>query len=249
MLSGKEYLESLGLEIAKRKYYNAAKVESVIGDFSRRAAALEEENASLRERVEALACGREEISEAILSAKTISQQIIAEAKKQAEAILEEARTEAGNIAAEAEECARARNAACEEREQRTIRAAEGSYLQMRGQCLDAVKMLDGEWQRFLCSLGDEAKEETLPEDFTDKLGELAACLAEIDGEGVEEDIEREDENMKERKTLNDRDLEPVSGGMAPATPAIDTAIKKIKTATEDAELLKKIKNNDDRRKS
>ena len=90
MPSGKEYFESLGLEIAKRKYYNAAKVESVIGEFSRRAAALEEENASLRKRVEALACGREEIGEAILSAKTISQQLIAEAKEQAETILAEA---------------------------------------------------------------------------------------------------------------------------------------------------------------
>ena len=83
MPSGKEYFESLGLEIAKRKYYNAAKVESVIGEFSRRAAALEEENASLRKRVEALACGREEIGEAILSAKTISQQLIAEAREDA----------------------------------------------------------------------------------------------------------------------------------------------------------------------
>ena len=92
MALGKEYFESLGLEIAKRKYYNAAKVESVIEDFSRRAAvlegekaalekgraALESENAALRTRAEALSCGREEIGDAILSAKVISQQLLAD---------------------------------------------------------------------------------------------------------------------------------------------------------------------------
>ena len=182
MVSGKEYLESLGLEIAKRKYYNAAKVESVIGDFSRRIAALEEENSSLRARAESLACGRVEIGDAILSAKTISQQIIAEAREQADAILAEARAEAERIAEETQENARAATAACEAREQRTIRAVEDCYLQLREQCLDAVRMLDGEWQRFLCAFGEDApeKEEALPEDLSERLGELAAGLAELE---------------------------------------------------------------------
>ncbi len=189
MPTGKEYFESLGLEIAKRKYYNAAKVESVIGDFSRRAAALEEENASLRKRVEALACGREEIGEAILSAKTISQQLIAEAREQAESILADARAEAGRLTAEAAERARALTAAAEEREQKTIRAAQESYLQLRGQCQEAVRLLDGEWQRFLCSFGDDLpeKKEALPGDLADRLGALAACLSEIDAEDEEKD--------------------------------------------------------------
>ena len=240
MPSGKEYFESLGLEIAKRKYYNAAKVESVIGEFSRRAAALEEENASLRKRVEALACGREEIGEAILSAKTISQQLIAEAKEQAETILADARAEAGRLAAEAEE-----------REQRTIRAAQESYLQLRGQCQRAVKLLDGEWQRFLCSFGDElpAKEEALPGDFADRLGALAACLAEMDEENTERDFEQEDESMKELRTLDDREMENVSGGLAPAQPVMESAIKKLKKAGKDAELIKTIRKNDDHRKA
>ena len=251
MPSGKEYFESLGLEIAKRKYYNAAKVESVIGEFSRRAAALEEENASLRKRVEALACGREEIGEAILSAKTISQQLIAEAKEQAETILADARAEAGRLTAEAEERSRALAAAAEEREQRTIRAALESYLQLRGQCQSAVKLLDGEWQRFLCSFGDElpAKEEALPGDFADRLGALAACLAEMDEENTERDFEQEDESMKELRTLDDREMENVSGGLAPAQAVMESAIKKIRKAGKDAELIKTIRKNDDRRKA
>ena len=187
MATGKEYLESLGLEIAKRKYYNAAKVESVIGDFSRRIAALEEENASLRARAEALACGRVEIGDAILSAKTISQQIIAEAREQADAILAEARAEADRLAGESEESSRALKAACEEREQRTVRAAQDCYLQLREQCLSAVRLLDEEWQRFLCSFDDEAPEkEALPDDLSERLGAIAQSL---DALGAEEDPE------------------------------------------------------------
>ncbi len=180
MALGKEYLESLGLEIAKRKYYNAAKVESVIEDFKRRSAALEGENASLRERVEALSCGREEIGEAILSAKTIARQLIAEAQEQADALLAEARDKAEAIVSEAEEKSRELTAACEEREQKTIRGAQDCYLQLRERCLGAVTLLDGEWQRFLCSLGDEPpKEEALPGDLEEKLGAIARSLDEI----------------------------------------------------------------------
>lgn len=187
----RDYLESLGLEIAKKKYYNAAKVESVIEDFSHRSAALEGENAALRERVEALSAGREEIGEAILSAKTIARQLIAEAEEQAQGLLAAAQKEADQTLAAAQEKAAALVAEAEEkrrslleggeaREQQTIRGAQEAYLHLREQCLDAVKMLDGEWQRFLCSFADAPdEEEKLPDDLADRLGELAECLSEI----------------------------------------------------------------------
>ncbi len=194
----KEYLESLGLEIAKKKYYNAAKVESVIETFSRRSAELESENALLRERAEALDSGREEIGDAILSAKVVARQLIAEAKEQAEALLSDAKREAEEtlsaakeeserLVAEAKEKAEALFEDGETREQKTIRGAQDAYLHLREQCLDAVKMLDGEWQRFLCSFSDESDAQSrLPDEFSDKLGELAECLSEI-----EEDTEAE----------------------------------------------------------
>ena len=194
----REYLESLGLEIAKRKYYNASKVESVITGFSERAAALESENASLRERMEALSAGREEIGDAILSAKTIARQLIAEAQEKADALLAAANREAGETLSAAKEKAEALLAEAEEkrralledgqtREQKTIRGAQEAYLHLREQCLDAVKLLDGEWQRFLCSFADEPGEEgKLPDDLAERLGELAECLSDISGEGEAE---------------------------------------------------------------
>ena len=189
MATGKELLESLGLEIAKRKYYNAAKVESVIEELSGRSAALEEENAALRERVSALATGREEIGDAILSAKTIARQLIAEAQEEADKLLSDAREEAGRLVAEAEESCRSLREESETREQKTLQAVQESYLQLRGQCLEAVKLLDGEWQRFLCSFGEEAAQEAedaLPNDIGERLGELAECLSEIGEESEAE---------------------------------------------------------------
>ena len=197
MALGKEYFESLGLEIAKRKYYNAAKVEGVIEDFSRRTAELARENAALRERAEELSCGREEIGEAILSAKTISQRLIADARESAEAILAEAREKADAALAEAREKAEALVAEAEEkarslavfegeRDQRTIRGAEDCYLRVRAQLHSAQELLDGEWQRFLCAFGeDEGNEERLPEDLDRKLSLLAENLSALSGDGDE----------------------------------------------------------------
>lgn len=184
MASGKEYLEFLGLEIARRKFYIAEKVEKVVEDLCRRTEALEAENSELRARAEALACGREEIGEAILSAKTISQQLIAEAREQAETMLEEARKKAECLVAEAEERTSELSAACESREQKTIRAVEDCYLRMREECLGTAKILDSEWQRFLCSFGEEAPkgEQELPGDLSERLGAIAQSLSEIDAD-------------------------------------------------------------------
>ena len=89
----------------------------------------------------------------------------------------------------------------------------------------------------------------LPGDFADRLGALAACLAEMDEENTERDFEQEDESMKELRTLDDREMENVSGGLAPAQPVMESAIKKLKKAGKDAELIKTIRKNDDRRKA
>ena len=211
MALDRDYLESLGLEIAKKKYYNAAKVEGVIETLRQRASALESENAALRERAETLSHDREEIGDAILSARTIARQIIAEAqekadgllaeaqekadallagaREKADALLSEAKEKASGLASEAEERCRAQRESCEEREQRTIRSAQELYLQLREQCLDAAKQLDGEWQRFLCSFGEPetvSAEDALPDDLDEKLGQLAEYLSEIEEDGEAE---------------------------------------------------------------
>ena len=210
MALDRNYLSSLGLEIAKRKYYNAAKVEEVLESFQLNAAHLAQENSALsrdnrelRARLESLSFGREEIGDAILSAKTIAQQLIADAQQRADALTAEsvdsadalitaAQEKAEQIVAEARERAEAlvadaearRDAILAESEKRdhdALQSVQGVYQKLRAQALENVKLLDCEWQGFLCSLGDEENEPeaALPEDLSEKLGELADSLSAL----------------------------------------------------------------------
>ncbi len=213
MALDRNYLSSLGLEIAKKKYYNAAKVEDVLESFQLDAArlaqensALGRENSDLRAKLDSLSYGREEIGDAILSAKTIAQQLIADAQQRAEALTAEsienadtlitaAQEKAERIVAEARERATAlvsdaeakRDAILAEREKREHDATESAsrlYQQLRARADDNVKLLDRAWQEFLCSLGDEdaAAPEALPEGLSEKLGALAESLSSLDDE-------------------------------------------------------------------
>ncbi len=187
MALDKEYLESLGLEIAKKKYYNAAKVESVIEELHRRSAQLIDENAALQERLGSLSYGREEIGDAILSAKTIAQHLLAEAQEKADRLLAEAREQADRLAAEAEEKRQRVFDACAAREQEAVERVRNCYVQLRELHLSSVEQLDGDWQRFLCSLGDGEEDAALPDDLDEKLGAIAAGLDAIDGESPEDE--------------------------------------------------------------
>jgi len=213
MALDRNYLSSLGLEIAKRKYYNAAKVEDVLESFQLNAAQLAQENSTLaqdnrelRQRLESLSYGREEIGDAILSAKTIAQQLIADAQQQADAVTAESVENAGalitaaqekaeRIVSEARERAEAlvadaeakRDAILAENEKRdhdALESVQRVYQKLRAQSLDSVKLLDREWQGFLCSLGDDepAPPPALPEDLSEKLGELAESFSALEDE-------------------------------------------------------------------
>lgn len=213
MALDRNYLSSLGLEIAKRKYYNAAKVEDVLESFQLNAAHLAQENSTLaqdnrdlRARLESLSYGREEIGDAILSAKTIAQQLIADARQRADAltaesvdnadalitaaqekaeqIVSEARERADALIADAEARRDAILAESEKRDHDALESVQGVYRKLRTQALDNVNLLDREWQGFLCSLGDDesAPAAALPADLSEKLGELADSLSALEDE-------------------------------------------------------------------
>lgn len=190
----KTYLESLGLEIAKKKYYNATRVEGVIEDFSRRTAALEEENRALRERVDNMTFGREEIGDAILSAKTIAQHLIAEAQEESDRILRETKAEAARLIKEAEQKRDAILSDCDGREHEAFLKVQNCYEHLRAQHLDALRELDDEWQRFLCSLSEETQrapgesagerkaDAALPDDLAEKVSAIADELLSLSDE-------------------------------------------------------------------
>ena len=189
MALDQEYLKSLGLEIARKKYYNAAKVETVIDDFRRRSTQLLDENAALHERLDALSYGREEIGDAILSAKTIAQHLLAEAQEKSERLLAEAQEKAERLSAEDEERRRAAREDCAAREQEAVERVRNWYVRQREQHLEAVRLLDEDWQRFLCSLGesDAPKADALPDDLSEKLGAIAADLDAIENDAPDDE--------------------------------------------------------------
>lgn len=93
----KEYVESISFEIAKQKYYNANKVNSVFDELKSGAFELIDENAALKAELDALKKQLDEIEE---SREKVGN-IMLNAEKSAEKIVSDAKTEAIKIIADA----------------------------------------------------------------------------------------------------------------------------------------------------
>ena len=97
MALDKEYFDSIHIDIVKKKYYNANKVEAVFADIRQQAAALMQENEQLRRELSAQNGYREELGGAVISAQAIYQRLIERANTRAEGILADARRESEEI--------------------------------------------------------------------------------------------------------------------------------------------------------
>ena len=84
------YFDTIRIDVVKKKYYNASAVDALLSDIRRQALALAEENEQLKSQLSAVGKQKEEIGEALLSAKTIARQIIHDAQCEADQILAEA---------------------------------------------------------------------------------------------------------------------------------------------------------------
>ena len=80
------YFDSIYIEVVKRKYYDAAKVQAVFEDIRRRAEELNEENARLRRELEQHNERRVELGDALLSAQSVYQDVVDKARVRADAI-------------------------------------------------------------------------------------------------------------------------------------------------------------------
>ena len=100
------YFDAISIDLVKKKYYNANKVEAVLEDIKRQALLLNRENELLGRQLYALHGQKDEIGDTLLSAKAIAQQIIADAQTQADKILAEAKRQSRDMTAEAERSSR-----------------------------------------------------------------------------------------------------------------------------------------------
>lgn len=162
------YFDALRIEVVKKKYYDADRVEAVLGDIRRQALEQDEENRRLRKELAALVSRREEIGEAILAAKTVARQIIAEAQAQADAIVTGAEERSRELVADAEQEAR-------------VRQTEACYSRVRERLQSCLEELNADWQDYLCALEDEPAAPP-PADLDEKVGAIAREVFAIDGE-------------------------------------------------------------------
>lgn len=185
----KEFFEKIDIELVKRKYYNANKVDALLSTIRAEALRLSDENESLRKQLEALQSQKAEISEAVMSAQRLHSEIVqkanaradeavVEARTQAEALVEEAKAEAARLvekaqqqaqeilarAADKEEKARAIHdellGSKQQRQEYAVGKVESCFAMLRQRHQDAIDALNLQWQEFLCGLYED---ESFPE--------------------------------------------------------------------------------------
>lgn len=144
MALDQEYFDSIHIDVVKKKYYNANKVEAVFADIRKQAQALQDENAELRRQLAEKSDPSAEITDAVYSAQSVYRAIIERANERAEAILAQAEQQRLAIL---DENQRQRDYA--------VQAVERCLQRVRGQQETALNTLTAAWQDFLCGLYPE----------------------------------------------------------------------------------------------
>ena len=192
MALDQEFFDAIHIEVVKKKYYNANKVEAVFADIRREAEELTAENERMRAALSALADRRVELGDAMLSAQGVYRGIVEKAKARAAEIVAEAERRAADI----EEEARQQQSAAIERVERLFGV-------MKEQHLTAIETINKEWQDYLCGLypeeaageqpaetdadaapeeevpADPSPSEPMPADLADKVDAIARELFAI----------------------------------------------------------------------
>ena len=83
MALDKDYFDAIHIDVVKKKYYNANKVNAVLEDIAAQAQALAAENRVLRAQLSELSQCKNEIGETLLTAQAAARDIIGKAQAQA----------------------------------------------------------------------------------------------------------------------------------------------------------------------
>lgn len=148
MALDREYFDSINIELVKKKYYNANKVNAVLEDIRAQAEALSEENQVLRKQTEAYNGQKAEIGEAVMSARAVYKEIVDNANACAASILKDAQRKHDEMS---EENARMQDYA--------VKRVGECIDKLRVQQQQTLELINSEWQSFLCDLGGKPEEE------------------------------------------------------------------------------------------
>lgn len=118
MALNQEYFNSIHFDLVLRKYYNANKVDSAFRDIRDQAIALNSENENLKDRINLLGKQKEEISNILITARSVGDKYVVDAQAQADELVRKAQAEAAEAQARmAAELEAARAEAAKEREE------------------------------------------------------------------------------------------------------------------------------------
>ena len=198
-----EFFDSIYIEVVKKKYYDAAKVQAVFEEIRRRAEELNEENARLRRELEQHNDRRVELGDALLSAQSVYQDIVDKARVRADAITADAEKRSQALLAETRRESERLLARSRAQEENAARRVEAAFDRMKQLHLASVDALNAQWQAFLCSLDGEEEmpapapiretepapvrepepePEELPADLEEKVGAIAQELFAMESE-------------------------------------------------------------------
>ena len=164
-LDGK-YFDSIYIEVVKKKYYDAEKVQAVFAEIREQAEALNAENEDLRRQLAEVQDKKVELGEALLSAQSIYQEIVERAEQKAAAITARAEEQAAAIQAEAHRKSEQLLARSRGHEENAARQVEEAFNRMKQIHRSSMEALDAQWQDFLCSLDPETELEEPAESGT-----------------------------------------------------------------------------------
>lgn len=163
-----EFFDSISIDVVKKKYYNANKVHALLDDIRSQAAALNAENAALKEQLSRLNRQKSEIGDTLMSAQAIAKQIVEQANAKAAEIVRAAESRRAEL-----------EAVSFRQQEYAAKCVEECFVKVKRQHMECIEMLNTEWQNFLCGL--------IPED------EWETAEPEPDEEPVKPEEVREDE--------------------------------------------------------
>lgn len=185
MALNKDYFDAINIDVVKKKYYNANKVNAVLEDIRAQAEAMYSENVSMKAQLDAINGRKSEISDAVLSAQGIYREIVEKAAHRAEEIMKQAELKAAEKLREAEEKSAELAAQAQLQQEHSVKHAEALFDKLRRQHQASLDALNAEWQSFLCGLypdeamSEEKEKSPVPADLSEKVGRIAKEMFSI----------------------------------------------------------------------
>ena len=174
MALDKAYFDAVHIDVVKKKYYNANKVNALLEDIRDQAEALEAENGALKAQLGEISRRRDEIGDTLLTAQAAARDIIGKAKVQAGRILADAQRQREEILSGAAD-----------QQEYAVACVERAFDKLKRQQQENLDTLNGLWQEFLCGLAADAPApapaeapETQPDD-TPRINELETMVNNI----------------------------------------------------------------------